>query len=316
MAENNMGWRRDRDRAYRDDDRDWNRRTEDYRREGSGWGRDQDYGRESNKRDWSGRDWSQRGRERGFGGAEPSRRDWTRGWTQDRDRERDEWSGRYGREDWGRGYRRLPGYGGAPGGWGFSEEYGRDPNWDYGTYYGRYTRYDDRPEYSERDRQRGWWDRASDEVASWFGDEGAERRRREDERHDIYRGRGPRGYIRSDDRIREDVSDRLTDNPILDASDVEVSVSSGEVTLSGHVDSRYSKRLAEDIAEDVSGVRHVQNNLRVRENRESISGTWSGISEGGTTSDLGRTSTSGTTGSTGIGNTAGSMTGKETSKTR
>src|SRR6476646_5627770 len=34
----------------------------------------------------------------------------------------------------------------------------------------------------ERDRDdRGFWDRASDEVASWFGDDEAERRRREDQ---------------------------------------------------------------------------------------------------------------------------------------
>ena len=39
---------------------------------------------------------------------------------------------------------------------------------------------------------------------------------------------------------------------------------SGEVVLSGTVDSRYSKRLAEDIAESVMGVSNVQNNLRVQ----------------------------------------------------
>jgi hypothetical protein len=80
-----------------------------------------------------------------------------------------------------------------------------------------------------------------------------------------HRGRGPRGYQRSDERIREDVSDRLTEDPHIDASDVEVAVQGGEVTLSGHVDSRSAKRHAEDIAESVSGVAHVQNNLRVRQ---------------------------------------------------
>lgn len=80
-----------------------------------------------------------------------------------------------------------------------------------------------------------------------------------------HRGRGPRGYTRSDERIREDVNDRLTDDPIVDASDIEVLVSRGEVTLNGNVDSRTAKRRAEDCADDVSGVRHVQNNLRVRD---------------------------------------------------
>ena len=77
------------------------------------------------------------------------------------------------------------------------------------------------------------------------------------------RGRGPRGYKRSDERIREDVNDRLSDDHFLDASDIEVSVSNGEVTLSGTVNSRADKRRAEDIAESVSAVTHVQNSLRV-----------------------------------------------------
>jgi len=77
-------------------------------------------------------------------------------------------------------------------------------------------------------------------------------------------GRGPRGYRRSDERIREDVCEHLTDNAWLDASEVEVNVAAGEVFLSGTVDSRYAKRLAESIAESVSGVTNVQNNLRVQ----------------------------------------------------
>jgi osmotically-inducible protein OsmY len=113
---------------------------------------------------------------------------------------------------------------------------------------------------------RGLWDRASNEVSSWFGDEEAERRRRMDEqRSGQHRGRGPKGYTRSDDRIREDVSDRLSDNPFVDASDIEVTVSSCEVTLSETVDSREAKRRAEDVAEQVSGVKHVQNNIRVQQ---------------------------------------------------
>ncbi|WEX74353.1 BON domain-containing protein [Sinorhizobium numidicum] len=79
-----------------------------------------------------------------------------------------------------------------------------------------------------------------------------------------HRGRGPRNYTRSDQRIREDVSDWLTDDPHIDASDIEVTVESGEVTLSGTVMSRPVKHRAEDIAESVSGVRQVQNNLRIQ----------------------------------------------------
>jgi osmotically-inducible protein OsmY len=110
--------------------------------------------------------------------------------------------------------------------------------------------------------ERGWWDRTSDEVASWFGDEDAERRREMDERSS-YRGRGPRGYTRSDDRIKEDINDELTESWNLDASDIEVEVNDGNVVLTGTVDSRYGKRLAEDLAEDVSGVKNVENRIRV-----------------------------------------------------
>lgn len=112
--------------------------------------------------------------------------------------------------------------------------------------------------------ERGWWDRTKDEVLSWTGDEDAERRRRMDEARN-HAGRGPKGYTRSDERIREDVSDRLTDDWLIDASEIEVAVASGEVTLSGAVDSREAKRRAADCAESVSGARNVQNNLRVQQ---------------------------------------------------
>lgn len=76
-------------------------------------------------------------------------------------------------------------------------------------------------------------------------------------------GRGPRNYQRSDDRIEEDVNEALTRHPALDPSDIEVKVLNGEVTLTGTVDSRQDKRMAEDAAEGCSGVRDVHNQLRV-----------------------------------------------------
>ncbi|HWL61558.1 MAG TPA: BON domain-containing protein [Steroidobacteraceae bacterium] len=77
------------------------------------------------------------------------------------------------------------------------------------------------------------------------------------------RGIGPRGYVRSEARIREDVCDFLSDDPLVDATDIEVSVAGTEVTLAGTVETRRERRRAEDCAERVSGVTHVQNNLRV-----------------------------------------------------
>lgn len=134
----------------------------------------------------------------------------------------------------------------------------------YGRSYDRSSEYDRDYDPGERG-ERGWWDRASDEVASWFGDEEAERRRNFDRmREGTHRGRGPRGYKRSDERIQEEVNDRLSDDPYIDASDVEVVVANCEITLTGTVDDRNSKRRAEDIAESVSGVSNVENRLRVR----------------------------------------------------
>jgi hypothetical protein len=79
-----------------------------------------------------------------------------------------------------------------------------------------------------------------------------------------YAGLGPRGYRRSDERLREDVCDRLTEHGEVDARDMEVEVSAGEVTLSGTAPTRAQKRLAEDIADAVVGVVEVHNRLRVQ----------------------------------------------------
>lgn len=80
-------------------------------------------------------------------------------------------------------------------------------------------------------------------------------------------GRGPKGYRRSDERISEDVCERLTQHGDIDASDIEVSVRDGEVTLSGTVDSRRTKRMAEDTIEDITGVMEIHNQLTVRRER-------------------------------------------------
>lgn len=156
---------------------------------------------------------------------------------------------------------------------------------------------------------RGFFERAGDEVRSWFGDEDAERRRDRDMREAGYhRGRGPKGYQRSDARIMEDVNDRLTDDPHLDASEIEVSVTGREVTLTGTVNSRFEKRHAEDLAESVSGVSHVQNNLRVQQYADA------GI--GGTMSSGAGAAGAGSTGSTGTGNMTGLSNANPSSRTK
>ena len=78
-----------------------------------------------------------------------------------------------------------------------------------------------------------------------------------------HRGKGPQGYTRTDDRIKESICEALTDDEHLDASHIEVVVKNGDVILTGAVDERRDKRAAEDIAERQSGVKDIQNNLRV-----------------------------------------------------
>lgn len=82
-----------------------------------------------------------------------------------------------------------------------------------------------------------------------------------------HRGKGPVGYQRSDERIRELVSEALTDDDQIDASQIHVSVKDGEVTLSGIVEDRRTRREAEDCVASVSGVRDVQVQLRMKDDR-------------------------------------------------
>jgi len=92
---------------------------------------------------------------------------------------------------------------------------------------------------------------------------GREADRDDDRGSGPYVGRGPKGYRRSDERIHEDICERLTEHPSIDASDVEVTVSDGDVTLTGRVESRTVKHLTENMVETVSGVKEVHNQLRV-----------------------------------------------------
>lgn len=73
----------------------------------------------------------------------------------------------------------------------------------------------------------------------------------------------PQFHRRSDDKIREEIWELLTNNADLDASEVELQVESGEVTLTGTVDSRDARWLAEDLVTSVTGVREVNNRLKV-----------------------------------------------------
>lgn len=136
----------------------------------------------------------------------------------------------------------------------------------------------------EWSRQWGYVDRPYErrgmgEDRSWWEDRDWTSRRRSTMGYDFgpgaggdvwmsrgpYAGRGPKGYQRSDERIKEDVCERLCERGDLDASDIEVLVVNRIVTLQGSVANRGDKRLAEDLTDSVSGVSEVQNQLRVNQ---------------------------------------------------
>jgi hypothetical protein len=102
-----------------------------------------------------------------------------------------------------------------------------------------------------------------------------------------YQGVGPRNYTRSDERVREDLNERLTEAYDLDASDITVEVENGIATLGGKVDQRWMKHRAEDLADGCPGVRDVRNRIQVR-----------GANSGKTTSGI-HAGTTGQAGSTG-----------------
>ena len=110
-----------------------------------------------------------------------------------------------------------------------------------------------------------WWQRARNKVSSWFGGDRDDDRNRRDE--GPHRGKGPKGYTRSDERIREDVYERLSYDPSLDASEIDIKVEGSEVVLTGVVSSRDEKYRAEDLVEHISGVRTVKNQIRVDKGR-------------------------------------------------
>jgi hypothetical protein len=122
-----------------------------------------------------------------------------------------------------------------------------------------------RQEYGrERGTSRGPWEEYDNPQRSWYQGPQDAMQRREGQ----FAGRGPRNYKRSDERIEEDINERLTRHAMVDATEIEVTVKDGEVTLRGFVDNRQAKRTAEDIVDAVSGVKEVTNQLKVKQRGE------------------------------------------------
>jgi osmotically-inducible protein OsmY len=208
------------------------------------WGNEGRYGRESYGSQ------SGMGRQReGFGGRDASWRYAGSAYEPyyRAGRGRSEERGGYEREDWrsqGSSYGGGSNYGG-----GSSLGYGS--NYGFGSGAGTYG--------GSQQQRQGW--RGSQSSREMGGRTGQ------------HAGKGPKDFRRSDERLREEISEHLMADPDIDASELTVNVKDGEVTLEGSVPDRQTKRDAEDCVENVLGVRQVNNRLRVSESSSRGSGT-------------------------------------------
>lgn len=213
-------------RYGREDERWWDERGE----RGAGRVPWRSQGERTAPREWHEPDWrddTARGRESRTGPREEERREVMQG----------------GDRGWPGGVQGAEG--GAPYGTGM-----------FGTAYGLYAGRPEREAYRRHDEdwrhREGWSGREGlrgypEEARDWYPQ---------------YRGRPPRSYRRSDARILDDIVERLM-FAAIDASEIEVKVENGEVTLSGTVRERRDKRRIEDACEDVFGVQDVHNEIRV-----------------------------------------------------
>jgi hypothetical protein len=321
------------ERGFQGRDFDRDRESSNYESNRGYWGQGQDRpfdsGRTSNFGDYDrnrqfGR--SEFGRGRSSGSSDFDRNRWDRenedrpSWSSNWDRERDFGSSSYrgGRgfssgqrdysvgSDWGQGYEdrgrwtgRSYGSGSGSGsGSGWEGSQGSSRGRDFGGSYGSVFRND----------YEGYGDFDRDRTSRNYGNNawGYDRNRGENEPSwgesiKNFFGIGPKGYKRSDDRVKDDVSERLEDHPRVDASNIEIQVRDGEVTLTGTVPDRNSKRIAEDVTEQVRGVKDVHNQIRVQfQTGTGMFGTSTSMTgtTPGTTGTLGTTDTTTTTGTT------------------
>jgi len=155
---------------------------------------------------------------------------------------------RYGRrEEFGYGGMRE-GSGGQRGGYGAGWDYGQGAYG--GARYGQQGQYGEEQRYGERT-----WESGRGRGRGLLGK---------------LVGRGPKGYKRSDERVKEDICEQLWRSEDIDSSEVTITVKEGEVTLTGTVPERWMRHEIENIADSSMGVKDIDNNLRIqRQNDET-----------------------------------------------
>lgn len=181
----------------------------------------------------------------------------------------------------------------------FARQYGKSEGYDSQYNRSMWNNYQGNRGYESRDQQdrdlgRDKWDITRGGRSSWLGSDDGEKKLGSDRMGGSHRGKGPKDYQRSEKRILEDVCDRLSDDDELDASNIQVHVQNSEVILTGTVENRKQKRRAEDLVDSISGVKHVENRIRVGHSSDfgahQYTGTTNQIGgigdESGTTSEI------------------------------
>lgn len=167
---------------------------------------------------------------------------------------------------------------------GYSHQFSDDPRTDLGRYdqsgndehLGGYNGQSIHGDYGQSESERGVWSTqvqrggrqqgSTDNNSGWgqgvnqYGQRFEQPSQGQGVSH---RGKGPQGWTRSDEKIKDIVCEALHDDHHIDASGIDVEVKNGEVTLTGMVPDRRTKRAAEDLVERLSGVKDVQNSLKV-----------------------------------------------------
>ena len=239
--------------SYAGSGREWGENTQGYGRQGAGTNRDfggRDYGERDRSRMREEREYQQRtygggGRSTYSGYGAQSRsgaQDYSSGYE----------SASYEDDDFSDSQRRYEpfrvGTGMGLGSTGGRGDYGRER--EFGQSYGGASGYG----------SRSGWDLGTHQRDTGMGS-GTSR--------PSFRGMGPSHYKRSDDRIRDDIYERLTDSHVIDARSIMVDVNEGNVTLTGTVGERRMRYAAEDLVERIGGVANINNQLRVQQGEET-----------------------------------------------
>jgi osmotically-inducible protein OsmY len=127
--------------------------------------------------------------------------------------------------------------------------------------------------------------------------------------------RGPKGWKRTDERLKEDICERLYNTQHIDSSDVTVEVKDGKVALEGSVPQRGMKHALEDLIDACPGVTDIDNRVRVSQGGSQLGQSGASAMGGSTSGQSG--STSGSSGTWGSGSSdTGSSTSQSGAKQR